>query len=97
MGRGFLVALLLASTALAQTPPALDELEQAKVQIFRLQVALASALRDADVCRAEVGPLRAATLSRDLTEAERTLKAFIEGRHPGTTWNPKTGTFEGGR
>ncbi|MGE0590925.1 MAG: hypothetical protein AB7G23_03095 [Vicinamibacterales bacterium] len=89
---GLLVGLAL-TVAAAQDAPRLDALEQAHVEILRLQVALATAQRDLDVCRIEAGRFRASLNSRDLTEAEATLQLFIERRHPGFSWNPKTQAF----
>lgn len=41
----------------------------------------------------ELGTLRARLSSAQLTQEEADLKAKIEARHPGYTWDPKTGMF----
>lgn len=85
--------VLLAGVGQAAQAPALDDLERAKVENLRLRVALSEARRDADVCRTVLGPLRADAATRDLTQAQRELTAFLEARHPGYTWHPDTGAF----
>lgn len=41
----------------------------------------------------ELGRLQAEISSSQLTQEESDLKAKIERRHPGYTWDPKTGAF----
>lgn len=73
--------------------PALDELEQAWILIHQLQQAYGQAIQEADACRAALAPYRKQGVERDLTANLKDLKAKIDARHPGFSWDPQTGGF----
>lgn len=92
--------LVLTVTQLEPAPPTMTELDTAQLELLQVRTAHATTLLQLDACRAEsgrahdlIGRMRAERASAELTALEADLKAKIEARHPGYTWDPKTQAF----
>lgn len=88
-----LIAILIAPVSASAQEPKLDDLETAKLQILQLQSAYAQVLAESEACRQQLAPLRASAISKDLSSAEVALRSFVDQRHPGFSWDPRTGVF----
>jgi len=96
------VFLLLATCSMpiavrAQAPapaaPALSTEEDLRWQILQLETQLETAISQANACQGTLGQWRAKAMSQQLSADEQVLKTFVEQRHPGYDFDPKTRAF----
>ncbi len=75
-------------------PPKLTDAEKAKIEIVTLKAQLARAIADADAVRIELAQVRTAYNAIAIEREAAAPGAALEAAHPGTKWNPKTGTLD---
>lgn len=92
-----ILALALTPALHAQQPapdaPKLTTEEDLRWQILQLETQLETAISQVNACQGQLGQWRAKAQSLQLSADEQVLKKFIEERHPGYDWDPKTGAF----
>jgi hypothetical protein len=85
-----LLAAVLAQAPAAEPPkpPApLTQVETLAIENIELKAQLVEALKQADTCRAEIGPLRSQSNTAMLNDQASKLKAAIESTRPGFSWD----------
>lgn len=94
---GFLLIILLLMAAFtmvrADEPPALSDLERLRVENYALKTQLIDTIRKNRECQTALGPLEQAANEKTIRQEIDATKAFIEGNHPGFTFDPATGSL----